>query len=553
MKKFPKSHFPYYLYLLSYLLSAVIISFSGPTIPWSGRVAQVLMPMALYVFLLSIWKRPSKVYLWLFPMTFLMAFSIVLIALSGYAPVSVDMWLNLVTTNAAEAGNVLKMLFPALVTISVLFIPAIIYAIVDLAKKRCEPLTAKFRKKGRWTALGLLIVSLPFLIHAESTGNYMFTADNVPFCNVYNLGLAGRQFYRSAMYEKRSADFTFDAKCTDVDTAQVVVLVIGETSRAENWQLAGYNRETNPELSQVEGLAFYKNCLSQSNTTHKSVPILLTTATAENYDALYAQKGLMAAYREAGYHTVFLSNQSHNGSFIDFLASQADETVFMRDSLGGEPYDEVLLPLMREQLSKHHGQKLLLVLHTFGSHTDYSNRYPSEFCHFKPVATEEAKPSERPKLINAYDNSIRYTDHVLAQIIGDLKADNRPAAMLYVSDHGEDIFDDERQWYLHASYVPSYYQLHVPLLTWTNAAYAASHPDRVKLLEAHENMAVQSDCVFPTLLQLGGIKTKYSDKTLDLASPEFREKKNRKYLNDRCQPVDLERCLLEIDRPLIRD
>ena len=103
---------------------------------------------------------------------------------------------------------------------------------------------------------------------------------------------------------------------------------------------------------------------------------------------------------------------------------------------------------------------MFIVLHTYGSHFNYHERYPAEFRIYTPDKAEGIRQSYKKELRNAYDNSIRYTDYVLGEIVDMLKKKEVCASMLYLSDHGEDIFDDARARYLHASPIPTYYQLH---------------------------------------------------------------------------------------------
>lgn len=124
-----------------------------------------------------------------------------------------------------------------------------------------------------------------------------------------------------------------------------------------------------------------------------------------------------------------------------------------------------------------------MVLHTYGSHFNYQERYPRNFAFFKPDSKSEAKPENRRDLLNAYDNTIRYTDYILHGIVERLqkwektqaKTDgvySQPtSAMLYTSDHGENIFDDDRRLFLHAAPKASDYELHVPFIIWTSDGY----------------------------------------------------------------------------------
>ena len=137
--------------------------------------------------------------------------------------------------------------------------------------------------------------------------------------------LAVERNARTLDYEETSKDFTFNAAATHpAEDREIYVLVVGETSRALNWSLYGYDRETNPKLSEVSGLTAFTNVLTQSNTTHKSVPMLMSAVSAENFDSIYHQKGIITAFKEAGFKTAFFSNQRYNNSFIDFFGKEAD-------------------------------------------------------------------------------------------------------------------------------------------------------------------------------------------------------------------------------------
>ena len=154
-------------------------------------------------------------------------------------------------------------------------------------------------------------------------------------------------------------------------------------------------------------------------------------------------------------------------------------------------------------------------------------------------------------MINAYDNSIRYTDAVLGKLIGLLTECKESAALLYTSDHGEDIFDDERDLFLHASPVPSYYQLHVPLVIWTSETYRQVHAQRLESMTSHTDLPTSSNCVFHTLLGLGGVETAYRNDSLSLVSPHFSVGK-RYYINDRNEPELLRLCWDENDLKVLK-
>ena len=156
-----------------------------------------------------------------------------------------------------------------------------------------------------------------------------------------------------------------------------------------------------------------------------------------------------------------------------------------------------------------------------------------------PDTPTDAKPDNRPQLVNAYDNTILQTDYILHSIIEKLRSTGAVAAMMYTSDHGENIFDDSRRLFLHASPRPSEYDTDVPLLVWTSEAYAREHATTVDALKSNLNKGVQTSAsVFPTMLSIGGISTKARVDSLSLTNRNYRLG-TRLYLNDHNHAVPL--------------
>lgn len=539
-----KQKLVFFLYLIVLILPNLILCVTE-SMPLAGRLALVLLPLGLYWSVMSMFSRLSRTMLWMFPIMFLGAFNIVLSYLFGKGVIAVDMWLNLTTSSPAEMGEMLSQIYPAVVAVVLVYVPTIAYAIFDMRKK--SSLTRRFMKHQMCMGVALLLLSLPITFMAARTGKWNVMDDLFPVNVCYNFQLAVERQKLSEAYLEQSKDFVFNAVHTDNDTLpKVVVLVIGETSRAANWQLNGYERETTPMLAQTPNITVFTDCMSQSNTTHKSIPILLSPATADDYSTLYHSKGLLAAFNEAGFHTAFISNEPRNNSFNDHLGEQAQEVLFLRDTMEGTPMDSLLLPEVERVLSANQGN-LMVVVHTYGSHSTYSDRYERNQAYYTPDVVLKATRDNRESLINAYDNTIRYTDRFLHSIITMLQQQERPAAMLYASDHGEDIYDDRRNLFLHASPWPSYYQLHVPFLVWTNDLYAHSYAERVALMQSRTAEPIQTDCVFPTMLGLGGVSTPFGQDSLALTSPRYVTKEKRTYLSDHNQPLGFDRCMEKLD------
>ena len=540
----------YYLFLFVLTLPNLVLS-TTEQLTWGGRIAGVAMPLAVYWLLLSLSRKTGRTMIMMLPVLFLGAFQMVLTYLYGRGPIAVDMWLNLVTTNSGEVGELLSQLLPAIVWVVVIYIPTLALAATLWARKRHAPDT--FVKKQRLPAFCATTAALLYTATLTALTPYSPTNDMFPLNAVCNFGMAfGRQTV-SVRYKESSKDFKYYAKCSFADNeAETLVLVIGETSRADNWQLYGYSRKTNPLLTQTKGLTVFTDYMSQSNTTHKSVPILLSLAEADNYDILYHTKGIMQAFREAGYHTVYLSNQQRNHSFIDFLGEQADDCLFLRDSHPDNAYDTDLLVPLAQKLARQKGRRTFVVLHTYGSHFSYADRYPDFMREFQSDQYDGAKRQYRPQLINAYDNSICQTDLLLRRIIEQLTAHGGSAAMVYTSDHGEDIFDDARHLFLHASPFPSFWQLHVPLIVWTSPVYRQRHGAITSALDANRHKAAESNSVFHTLLTMGGVTTSYRNDSLSLASPTYTSHR-RLFIDDHNQPRTYRECMTEEDLKLMEE
>ena len=533
--------------VVALLLPNIALCFTERLSFWAGCV-NVLLPLALYMWLFSIAKCPGKMVWWAFVFIFFAAFQLVLLYLFGTGVIAVDMFLNLVTTNAGEAMELLDNLAPAVVGVFVIYLPLLVLGIIHIRKK--HQISAAFQHHVRKCVMEVGGISLFCLLACYVVvDDYRMRNQLYPVNVCYNLYLAFERNAASENYREASRDFKFDARSEhDAEAPEVYVMVVGETARAHNFSLYGYPRDTNPLLLKTPGIIAFPDAMTQSNTTHKSVPMLLSAASAEDFERLFHEKGILAAFKEAGFHTVFISNQQPNHSFIDFLGEQADEHYFLKteDASQGNHYDEDLLQKLDEILpeadassSAHYRyRKLFVVLHTYGSHFNYQERYPRSFAYFKPDSRSEAKPKNRQDLLNAYDNTIRYTDYILHGIVERLqkwekvqaktqaKTDGvycQPtSAMLYTSDHGENIFDDDRRLFLHAAPKASDYELHVPFIIWTSEGFGNEYPNTWKALGENRTKQVQTSLsAFHTMLGIGGIRTPYRLDEYSVASGKY--------------------------------
>lgn len=530
----------FWFFIIVNLIPCILLVFTEPY-SFMGKVILITFPLGMYFVIFSLLKNVGLLQLFLIPQLIFNAFQIVLFYLFGESVIAVDMFLNLVTTSVSEASELLDNLWPAIIIVCIIYIPTIVIAAI--ACKHKTHLTPVFRE--RMAAIGLIIAllsyGLTYTASNRNTGEYRLKYDVFPINVYYNLRFAVKKWNRSIMYPLTSKDFKFEAiKEKKADNREIYVIVVGEAGRAVNWSLLGYARETNPLLAQEQGLVLYKDAITQANATHKSVPLILSAASAENFDIIYHQKSIIEAFKEAGFTTIFLSNQTPNRTFTDYFAAEADYHQNIRPaSTGGiiteNNYDTHMLPLLQHYIDSLPGN-LFVVMHTYGSHFNYHERYPREFAHFQPDESTEVEVKNRQQLINAYDNSIRYTDYFLSSLINILDSTGYCSALYYSPDHGEDMLDDSRKRFLHASPHPTYYQLHIPLFLWFSKNYQQQFPQQYETATSNSSKPVSTRVAFHTMLNIASIQTPWLDPTYSLVNPEFKTR-SRLYLTDHDKPI----------------
>lgn len=502
------------------------------------RIAYLAIPLGFYLIWSILSSKPGWMIFLSLPFFILGAFQLVLLYLFGNSIIAVDMFTNLVTTNAGEAGELLGSIWPAVVGVCILYIPLLILGVISVRNN--NKLSRTFRVRILKSSFFLFLIGGAASLYS-SIANPLYEIKHVifPLNVVYNIKYAAERWHMSNAYHTTSKDFKFRSKRTKNTTKrEVYLLIIGETSRAFNWQLNGYPKETNPLLSKREDILFYSDAITQSNTTHKSVPLILGAANANSYEDLYKTKSVITAFKEAGFKTLYISNQALNRSLIDFYAAEADQRIDL-SPVNNDLYKENLpdgnaLSIIQDAINEDN-RDLFIVFHSYGSHFNYQHRYPKEMASFKPDNASTINHKNRQNIENAYDNSIRYTDYVLNSAINVLNDSTLCSGMLYLSDHGEDLMDDDRRKFLHASPIPTYYQLHIPVVLWLSENYIRTNPVKRNAAIDNHHKPVSTSATFNTITDMAGISTILSDKSYSLLNPDF-EVRERLYVNDHNEP-----------------
>lgn len=501
--------------------------------------ALILMPLGFFM-MWSVALRRSGVMIWLaFPFIFLCAFQIVLLYLFGNSIIATDMFTNLLTTNPGEAGELLSNIYPSVILVCVMYLPLLWFASREIGHRRYISRTTRLNVGLTGAALFALGTLALWPAYRVSADRHVLRDEIFPINVLYNVGLSGSEFRKAHRFRKATAGFTYGARReAEAPGREIYVYIIGEASRAMNWQLYGYPRETTPRLMQVADLVLFRDMLTQSNTTHKSVPLILSSVATDEHDELYRRKGLPALFNEAGFETWFISNQSPQGAMIDHLAHDARHVVYIRSPR----HDMQLLDEMRKAIAQSTSRKMLFILHCYGSHFSYHQRYPREFARFKPDNDVAINAQNVEMLRNAYDNSICYTDHFLAETIACLRGlKGTSSALLYCADHGEDILDDERGRFLHASPTTTAYQLWVASLAWFSQDYRTHFPEKVAAAEANAASPATTHALFHTMADMASIRARFVGTGVSLVSPDFDPTAPRRYLNDHNEAVPFRR------------
>ncbi|HKU69363.1 MAG TPA: phosphoethanolamine--lipid A transferase [Burkholderiales bacterium] len=320
----------------------------------------------------------------------------------------------------------------------------------------------------------------------------------------------GRQFAGPTVVQVIGAD----AARTDTTPGKpaLTLLVIGETARAENFSFNGYARSTNPELAR-RNVLYFSNVSSCGTSTAVSLPCMFLDVGRGGFEDSLAlrREGLLDVLKHAGVAVLWRDNNSGCKGVCDRVPNE-DLSNLPLPALcsGGECFDEVLLHGLQDYLDKL-DRDAVIVLHMKGSHGPaYFKRYPPAFAEFKPACENvQLDRCSRESIVNAYDNTLRYSDHVLGLAIDLLKANSKrfDAGMLYVSDHGESL--GEKGLYLHGvpyALAPRE-QTHVPMVLWLSEGLRERRGINIGCLEARRGEPLSHDNLFHTVLGLAAVRT----------------------------------------------
>ena len=296
----------------------------------------------------------------------------------------------------------------------------------------------------------------------------------------------------------------------------LLILVLGETARSDHFSLNGYARNTNPLLAK-ESVVSFTNVTSCGTSTAESVPCMFSHLGREAYSQRQSEtENFLDVLQRAGYAVLWIDNQSGCKDQCDRIANINTSSLKNAEHCEkGECRDTIMLAELETQLAKLSAEKravgTVVVMHQMGSHGPaYFKRTPKEFKPFQPECTDTSlSQCDRAQVVNAYDNTLVFTDYFLSRVIAWLKTHEKTStpAMLYISDHGESL--GENNLYLHGLpyRVAPKEQKHVPMITWLSHGFEQYRGINLQCLQKQRDVALSHDHLFHTVLGLMSVRS----------------------------------------------
>ncbi|MBL0147348.1 MAG: phosphoethanolamine transferase [Ideonella sp.] len=438
-----------------------------------------------------------------------------------------SMMRNVLRTNVAEARELFAWaMLPHLLWHAVLPL----WLLWRVQPIRRPWLTSLPRRLGAWLLVLLLGAAALWSVFQDAAATmrnhkemrWLITPGNVVWSVAMVLGQDSAQATRPRTVVGADAARTAPALAKGRKPMRVV-LVVGETARAANWGLNGYARQTTPQLAAMPDVLAFTKASSCGTNTEVSVPCMFSPWGRRQYDEarIRGSQSLLHVLHRAGVQVFWRDNQSGCKGVCEGLPNETLGPSTSKQLCQGEHcLDEALLLGLDAILDRQPAGDQLLVLHQLGNHGPaYDKRYPEAFRRFTPVCeTSDLRLCSQEQIVNAYDNALLYTDHVLAQTIGWLRqAEARyDTALIYLSDHGESL--GERGLYLHGvpQAIAPDVQTQVPMVLWLSEGLARQGHIDLACLRQRAAQAASHDNLFHSVLGLMSVGTSLYEPTLDV-------------------------------------
>lgn len=431
---------------------------------------------------------------------------------------------NVLATNYAEASELLGWR-PVVHVLGFGVLPSVLVWWPTLRRRRfARAVALRLAWVSAATGIGVASLLLVFADFASLMRNhgevrYLLTPGNVVASLIGNaLGRANRPDQPRIVV---GADAKPGPAWQSRTRPALLVLVVGETARAQNFSLNGYARQTNPELTR-RGVFNFSDTEACGTSTEVSLPCMFSPFGRRHYDEekILTHESVLQVLARAGFRVLWRDNQSGcKGICKGLQVEQVDHGGPDALCAGGQCLDELLLRGMDGIVRDTRGN-LVVVMHQLGSHGPaYFKRYPPAFKRFVPACeSQDLRLCKQEEIVNAYDNSLLYTDSVLGQVIDFLAQaqQTHDTAMLYLSDHGESL--GERGLYLHGvpwAIAPDV-QKKVPFVIWLSPAFQRDFGIDADCLRGRAQRPASHDNLFHSLLGVLDVQTSVYDASMDV-------------------------------------
>lgn len=432
---------------------------------------------------------------------------------------------NMVETDLLEIKGLLNIrLFMYVLSLGVL--PSILVFCITINFDKFKP---ELWKKTKFIALAFTASIVLIMTMSQDYASFFRNHKAVrQMANPINFIYAGISYLTTSNRVIDVKPIENDASITPAGKAHLkptlFILVVGETARADHFGINGYDRDTTPLLAKQDIINF-SNVTSCGTETAVSVPCMFSVLGRKNYsnNKAKAQEGLLDVVSHAGISVLWRDNNSSCKGACDRVAFENVQHLEVPELCNeSECFDEILLHKLTEKISTTKGSKLI-ILHQKGSHgPDYFNRYPSSSEYFSPACKDnQLQNCAKEELINAFDNTIRYTDYFLNSTIEWLSAQNVEynTSLLYLSDHGESL--GEKNLYLHGMpyAIAPKEQTHVPFFLWLSQDFETANSIDRSCLKKISNDSYSHDNLFHTVLGMLNVSTNVYKADLDIIKP----------------------------------
>ena len=386
----------------------------------------------------------------------------------------------------------------------------------------------------------LLLPFLPVIINLSDTENFLPTFTDNLFLNT-TPWLAARtthELVRTApigseekIFAEMDKQLETEKILADDSNIPFVIFVLGEATDRNHMQLYGYRLPTTPRLTarhdRGEIFRFTDTIACANNTAAAMAKIFTFAEKDEPQNDWYLKANLFDILRRTNYHTVWLSNQSPLGlwgNFDKYFSARCDEKFFIEseDKIARQrQVDGVLLPVLDEFLTADSAEKNFYVIHLYGTHGIYRERYPAEFEKFS--AADEDKPEESWRQGTAqYDNAVLYNDFIVDEIIR--RFENKNAVLIYISDHGEEVYDGRDFAWHSLEEEGNVHMIEIPALVWASKSFRERYPEKISALTAALDRPYRTDYLIHTLLDFMDIRTTSFDESKSIINKNFEER-----------------------------